>query len=474
MTSSYVDDLQALILVRLSIREIYNSATISVGWAKKENERIARDVLVYKYNVPPSLDAVNEVTLVYLEDNLRNERYMNIMQLCAQRNYINLFKTMLNTESDDYSVEDYKHVITTAVKAQRVEVISIFAESVGNLENIGEKPMKSTVKLGDLSMIELLLNNGAMVYNETLELAIRIDNPEIIKLMLKYNSRSNLLHDSYTSSYILDHASLDILNILSIDSTDYNEYLTKADVIVNAVRTKDPDYVIMLLENGYYSDRILYHIASAGGKDAVYKLKKLLPYIKDLRIEINNNNPLGAAYKAENYELAKLLIANGADVNAALQKAVELDIETYEEAKEILTSLLDGTNLSNIDSSRISQMNPATLTFLIDNGYSPPLSSLDTLINELYYDRENLAEVLIEKGFYKCDSVIRAFYNGKLGIFKRLIDAGCYATIVKAKLELTGKYLEYVKANVPNYNSKTYLRDNAAQCIAITAKKRSF
>ena len=232
-------------------------------------------------------------------------------------------------------------------------------ENVQECLNAGQRP-----QVAKYSKSSELTRNKYDIYPEyeyydTLGLAIKNNNPKMVKLLLDYNAEYNSYRNDNFNYAIVNNKHKSAL-VMATHKNFPEKLLIKDYYSLNAIRHNMPDVLEELLKKGWnpdYSDSLIYAIAHNKYKSAEMMLKYgadpnrlsvagyglyyksltplfyaiykgdlayvmlLAKYNADLNLALRNTSPVNYALKRKQYQIAEYMINAGAKPNL---KSLEL------------------------------------------------------------------------------------------------------------------------------------------------------
>lgn len=300
--------------------------------------------------------------------------------------------------------------------------------------------MRKAITLGLFITIFHMLSLMASPKYELFK-AVNAGDVEQVKLALETDTNFN---NRYNIALInaVNFGFLDIVKVLLENGADPNA--ENSEALINAVNYGHLDIVKILLENGADPNAAFINAVKYGRLDIV---KVLLE--KEINADIKKITLLDAAYFGH-FEIAKLLLENGADPN--VQDSQPLINAAHYGHYEIVKLLLEnGANPNERDA--IALNNAAyyghfeIVKLLLEKGADP---NSQRLIDNAYHGHLEIAKLFLEKGadptIQDSQALINAADNGYLNIVELLLDNG--ADLWAQNSRALGAFIQFQKPEI--------------------------
>ena len=272
-----------------------------------------------------------------------------------------------------------------------------------NIEKKKLSAIELAVRKNNYEMIKLLLKYGAnpleKMSNSYLDISAAgysgsLEDSRILKLMFAYGANAKNMNNFSTLSGAISKNRDENFNFLLENGFDVNATGKKGDSIL-ALSSYDPSHLKMtkiLLENGAdvnaTNDNNATALLSAIRKGNIKNVELLLEYGVDVNhVDRDGNTAVAKAVKFDNAEILKLLVKYGADVTSKIySKVTPLIIasvlDNYKTAQVIVDSMKkkDGAYILIAYKYGDSKM----LNFLLDNGFVVPNVTLGKAFINFY------------------------------------------------------------------------------------------
>ena len=285
-------------------------------------------------------------------------------------------------------------VLHAAVRKNDVEFVKLFIDSkivdIDATDNFGHTPLHIAIFGRNISILEILLKNGANIHEKDknckspLQLSVQLKLKNISKLLIIHGAGKNETSDHNAFHEAVGNGNAEIVELLINEKSDMNCKSHNGIAMVHFAASKNYEMLcLVLLRNGAdpnIRDNEMatpIHVAAFFGY--TYIVRILLEHGADPNAkESEGNTPLIFAVERNGYEIAKLLIEHGANLNGHEHLSGYVPIHLA-----------------------VAIANPKVLMLLIENGASIDYKSYDgktALIFAIRNMKMEMAEFLIEHG----------------------------------------------------------------------------
>ena len=337
-----------------------------------------------------------------------------------------------------------------------------------NATLFGHSALYYATKNNNLEMVKYLLSCGACFSNECIEFAIKWHYNEIAKFIIRYTSY--IMYDTKTAlDYALRYKNNDIMKFLIDNGMLYNQTLFYQNCYHYAIVHNSYEIIDFLQEEGYSINNAFLYPSTNEEEDDILDIddeiqKNPIPVfvvvVMENRNEMaefllkkganpnqkyNHGAPLYYAIQNHNYEMVKILIKYGAelDLNNLSKYITFYDEEnsTFYEIIEYLiksdTSFVKSILCTYYNFIQLIVVNPCQMNFLIQNGvdysyypitdglinYELPISHNEHELKEIKQKFEILCQIGI--GLYDSnEKPLLHYYIQDFDIFKYLVEKG--------------------------------------------------
>ena len=363
----------------------------------------------------------------------------------------------------------------------------------------GDTALIFAIIRGNTKIIKLLLEHGADVNASTKDgdtalmvASINNNNIEIVKLLLEYGADVNAIDKNGYTALILATDNVELTKLLLEHGADVN-VSNKNDytALYLSIIRKNTEITKLLLEHGADVNAIDKNghtvLILATDNENVELTKLLLEHGADVNTLINietqllidkgldinasdkvNFTILMFAIGKENIEMVKLLIENGADVNALLnidtKNLIEKGLAVNTSTKDGLTTLMFAImEKKNIEIIKLLLEHEVDVNVFVNNGET-------ALMLAIYNENIKLTKLLLEYGADINISVksgetalMLAIYNENIKLTKLLLE---YGADVNASTKDGDTALMVASINNNNIEIVKLLIDNGAKIDA--------
>ncbi|EAY10884.1 hypothetical protein TVAG_012500 [Trichomonas vaginalis G3] len=383
--------------------------------------------------------------------NYKNENGLTLIHTSAQSSNVDIIKYLIEEKNFDINLKNERNEYSPLLYAiihnnyHVVEYLLSKGADYNQICNNLENPFQTAINKADFNILYLFKDLTIDYFPEVILFqAIQTLDENKIKFVIDKvvkNGRKELLNDidsvlyaiinnlSYSINYLIDNDYFDVnqrdstgLSALALSSICENTSLIKKLLSKNAIiKTNDLEIVIsarkwkivsLLVDHvSYISEENISLIYGPIYFKQTVLAKKILEKIKiDVNFSKNGEAPIFACIKTKNYEMAKLLIERGADLEiTGDNNATPLQVCCIYNSHEILQLLIE---------------NHAKLNVIYENEYTPlmvcALSNAYNCIEVLANNKVNLEE--------KDENGLSAFFiackNKSIGVMKKLLKYG--------------------------------------------------
>ncbi len=318
----------------------------------------------------------------FSEDNIKN---LNLLKLLIDNNAnLNISKIIEYEDGKKRKVSLLEH---TYWNSQNINILEFLIENGAKFDNIKNELLTEEASDGKMSIIQLLINNGADVNAITentatgepispLLYAIYGGRKEAVELLIKNGANVNSKIDGKSLLNIAcENSNIEIIKLLINNGASIDDY-TK--LLLIAIDSNDKEMVESFIENG----------ADVDGDISA------------------TNTPLLEAIEKENKEIVELLIKNGANINQG---------NSYDD-RPLLTATLKGNKeiveLLIKNEANINQRDKDGNTALLNASISGNIDLVKYLlglgldINAVNNNRDNLLTLILKNKFFENEKLI--------------------------------------------------------------------
>ena len=348
--------------------------------------------------------------------------------------------------------------LTDAIDMQNIEQVKYYVEHGADVNKSGwfsEKPLKKAIRQGNVLIVEYLVEHGAKVDTDCLYEAIEVRNLPIVKCLVehgvdvnrnKWFSEKPLVKaiqqgDAPIAIYLVEKGAEIGPDYLNIAISKKNLPIVKC-LVENDVKPKKQEQFLPLRHATHTKSLpIVKYLVEEGAKiknDCVYEVVKVksLPilkyYIEEKKVNIKRSKSFGKnlvieAVTKKDLKIVQYLIEHGANIDTdCLDKAI--DVESLPIVKCLVQKGAGENGLLKKETvvRAIYKKDVAIVTYLVEHG-----ANIDTDCLNRAIDVRSLpiVECLVQKGvdidqssFWEAEPTIRAIHQGNELIVAYLID----------------------------------------------------
>lgn len=225
----------------------------------------------------------------YADLTYQNEDGNTYLHLAAQKGCSQVVQALLKAEVDDL-IENHDHqtAFQVALEAEQKEVVNLMLSRGVGVDENPMRMLKNAILNGETSMVHMVLE----VYGKKLDLKEA--------LLFSLQDRRDRVYSENNQADV-EKAYKKRAEIAS--------YILKEGVDVTGLTTEDGEPLIVQVLNDYALHSLLPDLVKSGADTAVLTNEY-------------GDSPLGVAIQKRAYNLAEMLVLNGADVNTANNNGV--------------------------------------------------------------------------------------------------------------------------------------------------------
>lgn len=245
------------------------------------------------------------------------------------------------------------------------------------------------------AVIQILLQQEYREMNTLLIWTVNKNKNQIVKFLLQNGADIHYAHDK--ALYIASlNGNVSLVKLLLENGAN-----NKDTVLVEACNNKSVEIVKLLLENGanvQTDDNLPLKMASYSGRTETVKL--LIEKGADIHAE--NDRSLRSASGKGRYEIVKLLLENGADVHVNDESSLRAACRgCHFETVKLLIEYGADIHAYEDDALRSACkncINPEIVKLLLENGADANSRNAETLLNAIFRDNIPVVKLLLEYG----------------------------------------------------------------------------
>ncbi|KAF7229121.1 ankyrin repeat and SOCS box protein 15b isoform X1 [Nothobranchius furzeri] len=311
-----------------------------------------------------------------------------------------VLQVMLSTDLTlEEQTKDGDTALSLAAEAGRVENAKMLLKhgaSPHNTNDRNESPLLIAVRRSSYDMVLSLILGGAFVeqvcltkWTATHE-AAKVGCPAVLMLLLRHGAKvtSTNGHGVTPLGIAAEHGNTEALEILIQHGGDVNAQACNGDsVLYDAAGSGNLDCIKLLLEHGAnpnvasYACQLPIHRAAYEGH--ILALRTLIPVTTKRAIRLSGQSPLHSAADGGQAESLALLIQEGYDVNALLERHIS---ENYDDLRK--TALFFAVSNGDVTCSEL----------LLEAGAQTDLDPLRCILVAVRAERFELVQLLLSYG----------------------------------------------------------------------------
>nr|XP_054595647.1 ankyrin repeat and SOCS box protein 15b isoform X2 [Nothobranchius furzeri] len=311
-----------------------------------------------------------------------------------------VLQVMLSTDLTlEEQTKDGDTALSLAAEAGRVENAKMLLKhgaSPHTTNDRNESPLLIAVRRSSYDMVLSLILGGAFVeqvcltkWTATHE-AAKVGCPAVLMLLLRHGAKvtSTNGHGVTPLGIAAEHGNTEALEILIQHGGDVNAQACNGDsVLYDAAGSGNLDCIKLLLEHGAnpnvasYACQLPIHRAAYEGH--ILALRTLIPVTTKRAIRLSGQSPLHSAADGGQAESLALLIQEGYDVNALLERHIS---ENYDDLRK--TALFFAVSNGDVTCSEL----------LLEAGAQTDLDPLRCILVAVRAERFELVQLLLSYG----------------------------------------------------------------------------